>query len=153
MSKSVFGGSLDRPTGKPRLQSGVLAYKTAPNGKVRILLVRTTRSKRWSIPKGKAKSELTLAENAAKEAFEEAGVKGEIAPLSAGMFRAAKRTWYGDAIVEVWVYLLKVTEQLEHWPEEGKRQTKWVSCQEAAQMLNEPFLVSLCHELDRGGSY
>jgi hypothetical protein len=68
------------------------------------------------------------------------------------MFRATKRTWYGDAIVEVWVYLLKVTEQLKHWPEEGRRQTKWVSCQEAAQILNEPFLVSLCHELGRRGS-
>ena len=152
MSKSVFAGSLNRPTRKPTLQSGVLAYKMAPNGKVRILLVRTTRSKRWSIPKGKAKSELTLAENAAKEAFEEAGVKGEIAPLSAGMFRATKWTWYGDAIVEVWVYLLKVTEQLKHWPEQGKRETMWVSCKEAAQVLKEPLLVSLCHEIDRGGS-
>jgi ADP-ribose pyrophosphatase YjhB (NUDIX family) len=152
MSKSVFGGSLERPTRKPKLQSGVLAYKVAPNGKVRILLVRTTRSKRWSIPKGKARSDLTLAANAAKEAFEEAGVKGEIAPSSAGMFRTSKRIWYGDAIIEVWVYFLKVTEQLEHWPEEGKRQTKWVSCQEAAKVLNEPFLVSLCHEIDRAGS-
>ena len=152
MSKSLFGGSLERPTRKPRLQSGVLAYKVAPNGKVRILLVSTKRSKRWSIPKGKARSELSLAANAAKEALEEAGVKGEIASASAGMFRTTKRTWYGDAIIEIWVYFLKVTEQLKHWPEEGERQTKWVSCQEAAQVLNEPLLVSLCQEIDRAGS-
>src|SRR5260221_1130811 len=152
MSKSVFGGSLERPTRKPKLQSGVLAYKVAPNGKVRILLVRTTRSKRWSIPKGKARSDLTLAANAAKEAFEEAGVKGDIAWSAAGMFRTSKRIWYGDAIIEVWVYFLKVTEQLEHWPEEGKRQTKWVSCQEAGEVLKEPLLVSLCHKIERGGS-
>ena len=149
MSKSVFGGSLERPTRKPKLQSGVLAFKVAPNGKVRILLVRTTRSKRWSIPKGKARSDLTLAANAAKEAFEEAGVKGEIAPSSAGMFRTTKRIWYGDAIIEVWVYFLKVTNQLKHWPEQGKRQTRWVSCEEAAQVLKEPLLVSLCHQIDR----
>jgi 8-oxo-dGTP pyrophosphatase MutT (NUDIX family) len=104
MSKSIFGGSLERPSRTPKLQSGVLAYKVAPNGKVRILLVKTTRSKKWSIPKGKARSDLTLAANAAKEAFEEAGVKGEIAPSSAGMFRTSKRIWYGDAIIEVWVY-------------------------------------------------
>ena len=128
MSTSVFGKSLNRPSRKPSLQSGVLAYKLGPNGKVRILLVNTKRSKRWSIPKGKARSELSLAANAAKEAFEEAGVKGEIAPVSAGMFRTTKRTWYGDAIIEIWVYFLKVTEQLKHWPEEGKRQTKRVSC-------------------------
>ncbi len=129
-----------------------MAYKLGPNGKVRILLVNTKRSKRWSIPKGKARSELSLAANAAKEAFEEAGVKGEIAPVSAGMFRTTKRTWYGDAIIEIWVYFLKVTEQLKHWPEEGKRQTKRVSCEEAAQVLKEPLLVSLCHEIDRAGS-
>jgi ADP-ribose pyrophosphatase YjhB (NUDIX family) len=152
MSKSIFGESLSRPSRKPRLQSGVLAYKVDPDGRVRILLVRTSRSKRWSIPKGNARSDLSLEANAAKEAFEEAGVKGEIAPLSAGMFRATKRAWYGDAIVEIWVYLLKVTEQLKYWPEKGKRQTKWVSCLEAAEMLKEPLLVSLCHEIDRGGS-
>jgi len=152
MSKAVFGESLNRPGRKPGLQSGVLAYKLGPNGKVRILLVNTKRSKRWSIPKGKARSELSLAANAAKEAFEEAGVKGEIAPVSAGMFRTTKRTWYGDAIIEIWVYFLKVTEQLKHWPEEGKRQTKRVSCEEAAQVLKEPLLVSLCHEIDRAGS-
>src|SRR5260221_13655279 len=133
MSKSIFGGSLERPSRKPKLQSGVLAYKVAPNGKVRILLVRTTRSKRWSIPKGKARSELTLAANAAKEAFEEAGGKGEIAPESAGMFRSNKRILYGGALIEVWVYFLKVTEHLKHWPEEGKRPTKWGSCQEASE--------------------
>src|SRR5260370_13059512 len=118
MSKSVFGGSLERPTRTPKLQSGVLAYKVAPNGKVRILLVRTTRSKRWSIPKGKAKSELTLAENAAKEAFEEAGVKGEIAPLSAGMFRATKRIWHRDAIVEAYSDLLTLTNPRHHSPQQ-----------------------------------
>jgi ADP-ribose pyrophosphatase YjhB (NUDIX family) len=150
MSKSVFGGLLERPTRKPRLQSGVLAYKARPNGKVRILLVRTSRSKRWSVPKGNARSDLSLRANAANEAYEEAGVKGEIALLSAGMFRTTKRAWYGDAMIEVWVYLLKVTEQLKHWPEEGKRQTKWVSYQEAAQVLKEPLLVSLCREIGRG---
>src|SRR5260221_12382876 len=121
MSKSIFGGSLERPSRKPKLQSGVLAYKVAPNGKVRILLVRTTRSKRWSIPKGKARSDLTLAANAAKEAFEEAGGKGEIAPGFAGMFRTTKRAWDGDAIIENWVYFLKVPNHLKHWPRQGKR--------------------------------
>src|SRR5258706_10549545 len=128
MSKSIFGGSLERPTRKPRLQSGVLAYKVAPNGKVRILLVRTTRSKRWSIPKGKARSDLTLAANAAKEAFEEAGGKGEIAPASAGMFPTPKPAWYGDRIIETSVYFLKVTQPLKPWPRGRKRHTKGALC-------------------------
>jgi hypothetical protein len=72
--------------------------------------------------------------------------------MAAGMFRATKRTWHGDAIIEIWVYLLKVGERLKRWPEKGRRETKWVSCQEAAQVLNEPLLVSLCYEIDRGNS-
>src|SRR5260221_12349802 len=124
MSKSIFGGSLERPSRKPKLQSGVLAYKVAPNGKVRILLVRTTRSKRWSIPKGKARSDLTLAANAAKEAFEEAGGKGEIALVSGGKFPATQRIWDGDAIIRNLGYFLQVTKQRKQWARGRKPQTK-----------------------------
>src|SRR5258708_17578977 len=114
MSTSVFGKSLNRPSRKPSLQSGVLAYKVGQNGEVRILLVRTKRSKKWSIPKGKARSELSLAANAAKEALEEAGGEGEISSASAGMFRTTKRTWYCAAIIEILVYFLNVPEQRNH---------------------------------------
>ena len=149
VSRSVNGKVLARPTREPRLQSGALAYKIGANGKVRVLLVRTRRSKRWGIPKGCAEPNLTLAANAAKEAFEEAGVKGQIEPDSIGMFRTTKRAWYGDAILEIWVYRLRVTEQLDHWPEEAEREIKWVSCREAARILHEPLLVELCRTLRR----
>jgi ADP-ribose pyrophosphatase YjhB (NUDIX family) len=150
MIGSAFGRPPDQPELMPRLQSGALAYKRTPNGEVRILLVTTRRSKRWSIPKGKAAGHRSLAANAAKEAFEEAGVRGEIAPMSAGVYRTTKRTCYGEAVIEIWVYLLKVTEQVKHWPEEGERQMKWVSCAEAARTLSEPLLSSLCQEIEQG---
>jgi ADP-ribose pyrophosphatase YjhB (NUDIX family) len=149
VTRAVHGRTLQRPTREPRLQSGALAYKVGANGKIRILLVRTRRSKRWSIPKGEAEPNLTLAANAAKEAFEEAGVKGDIEPDSIGMFRTTKRAWYGDAILEIWVYRLRVTEQLAHFPEEADRETKWVSCREAARVLHEPLLVELCRTIRR----
>jgi ADP-ribose pyrophosphatase YjhB (NUDIX family) len=151
VTRAVHGRTLERSAREPKLQSGALAYKVADNGKIRVLLVRTRRSKRWSIPKGQAEPELTLAANAAKEAFEEAGVKGEIDPQSLGMFRTTKRAWYGAAVLEIWVYLLRVTEQLEHWPEEDQRETKWVSCREAARVLHEPLLVELCRTIRRKG--
>src|SRR5271165_7023104 len=61
---------------RPLTQSGVLAFRRLENGGVAVLLVKKPRSSNWGIPKGNAVPGLTLSENAAKEAFEEAGVKG-----------------------------------------------------------------------------
>ena len=148
MANRTFYGSGDRPQSEPRVQSGVVPYRVGPRG-VEVLLVRTSRSRRWSIPKGNAEGHLTLAANAAKEAFEEAGVTGEVAAQPSGMYRAAKRAWHGEAIVEVWVYLLAVTGESDDWPEKGRRQAKWMSHRAAAAALREPLLVSLCQELGR----
>jgi 8-oxo-dGTP pyrophosphatase MutT (NUDIX family) len=143
----------DEPPDRERLlQSGVLAYRRAKNGERLILLVRKRRSKEWGIPKGKVEAHLSFGENAAKEAFEEAGVRGSISPNSVGMFRATKRSpsRLNTHVIEVWVYLFEVTERLSRWPEKGKRQIKWVPCDVAAAALREPMLVDLCHRLARG---
>jgi len=132
-----------------RLQSGALPYRVEKNGKIRILLVTNGPGKRWGIPKGTAEPYLTLSENAAKEAFEEAGVLGEISPNSSGMYRANKRVGLVEGIVEVWVYLLKVEQVLDDWPEKSRRQLKWVRPEEAAATLREPLLAKLCLDLKR----
>ncbi|HWK44936.1 MAG TPA: NUDIX hydrolase [Stellaceae bacterium] len=132
-----------------RLQSGALPYRIEKNGKIRILLVTTGPGKRWGIPKGTAEPYLTLSQNAEKEAFEEAGVTGEISPHSAGMYRANKRNGVIDGFVEVWVYLLKVDKVLDDWPEKARRRTKWVGPKEAAATLREPLLAKLCLDLKR----
>jgi 8-oxo-dGTP pyrophosphatase MutT (NUDIX family) len=132
------------------LESGVLAFRRESNGEPLILLISKKRSKKWGIPKGKILPHLGFPENAAKEAFEEAGVIGYISPSSVGMFRAKKRSanpLLEQQIIEVWVYLLQVTETLSDWPEKGKRTTRWVSCEAAAGQLREPVLVNLCHRL------
>jgi 8-oxo-dGTP pyrophosphatase MutT (NUDIX family) len=131
------------------LESGVLAFRREDNGEPLVLLISKRRSKKWGIPKGRTEPHLSLHENAAKEAFEEAGVIGYIAPSSVGMFRAEKATAnaQGKQVIEVWVYLLEVTETLPDWPEKRKRTTRWVSCEVAARQLREPILAHLCHRL------
>src|SRR6185369_16169006 len=93
----------------------------------------------------------SFPENAAKEAFEEAGVVGNISPTSIGMYRAKKRSLNPQIrlVVEVWIYLLEVTEILADWPEKHKREIRWVSCEVAAQHLREPVLAHLCHRIAR----
>jgi len=131
----------------PQLQSGVLAYRRLQNGRIEILLVSKSRSKNWGIPKGKIKAHLSFAQNAAKEAFEEAGIRGCIQERSAGSFRILKRVLDRKVVAEVWVHLLEVTETAKKWPEMSKRLVKWCSCREAALALREPVLVELCNQL------
>jgi 8-oxo-dGTP pyrophosphatase MutT (NUDIX family) len=131
------------------MESGVLAFRRESNGEPLILLISRRRSKKWGIPKGKIQPHLSFPENAAKEAFEEAGVIGYVSSSSVGMFRAKKQSANPllKQIIEVWVYLLEVTETLPDWPEKGKRSMRWVSCEIAAQRLREPVLTHLCHRL------
>jgi 8-oxo-dGTP pyrophosphatase MutT (NUDIX family) len=131
------------------LESGVLAFRREENGEPVVLLISKRRSKKWGIPKGRAEPHLSLHENAAKEAFEEAGVIGHVSSSSVGMFRAKKSNAdpAHKQLIEVWVYLLEVTEALPDWPEREKRTIRWVPCEVAARQLREPVLTHLCHRL------
>jgi ADP-ribose pyrophosphatase YjhB (NUDIX family) len=84
----------------PQIQSGVLAYRRQKKG-FEVLLVKKPLSQNWGIPKGKLAEGLSLAENAAKEAFEEAGVKGRIEREAAGSYRAMKRRGDHQILIEV----------------------------------------------------
>jgi 8-oxo-dGTP pyrophosphatase MutT (NUDIX family) len=136
----------------PLVESGVLAFRREADGEPLVLLISKKRSKKWGIPKGRIPGHLSFPESAAREAFEEAGVVGYVSPSSIGMFRAEKSsaTLPTKQIIEVWVYLLEVTEALTDWPEKGKRATRWVSCEVAARHLREPVLTHLCHRLAQG---
>jgi len=133
-----------------RLQSGALVYRVDRRNRKQVLLVRKRRSKRWGIPKGGAQPHLSLAENAAKEAFEETGIKGEVQPVSIGMYRAIKRAALGKHVLEIWVYLLRATETCADFPESEIRETKWVGCRQAARQIAEPVLADLCLQLADG---
>jgi 8-oxo-dGTP pyrophosphatase MutT (NUDIX family) len=135
--------------GKPILEAAALAWRRRKDGELSILLVSKRRSGKWGIPKGRLDGNLTFGEVAAKEAFEEAGIKGRMSPASIGMFRAKKRTpsRQHSQVIEVWVYLMEVTKCLREWPEKGQREIRWVSCETAAQQLREPMLADICHRL------
>jgi 8-oxo-dGTP pyrophosphatase MutT (NUDIX family) len=133
------------------MEAGALAFRRTKRHETEILLISRRRTHKWGIPKGRLVPHLSFAENAAKEAFEESGVIGRITEHAVGVFRAKKR---GDdsrlpLVIEIWVYLLEVTDVLRKWPKKGKRQTRWVSCETAARHLREPVLAHLCHHLNQ----
>jgi hypothetical protein len=84
------------------------------------------------------------AEVAAQEAFEEAGLLGNIVgkkPL--GNFHYPKRLEHQIIICEVRVYLFRVARQLEAWPEVNQRETKWFDANEAAELVDESGLAAI----------
>jgi 8-oxo-dGTP pyrophosphatase MutT (NUDIX family) len=58
-------------------QSGAVPFRVR-DGTIEVLLITSLTSGRWIIPKGIIEPPLSSAASAAQEAFEEAGVRGEL---------------------------------------------------------------------------
>jgi len=123
-------------------QSGVIPFRQV-DGRLEVLLVTTRRHKGWIIPKGIIEPGLSAAESATREAWEEAGIRGAIGSAPAGEYRYAK--WGGICTVQV--FLFRVDEVLERWPETAIRGRIWVSPQEAAVRVREEELQPLLSRL------
>jgi len=96
-------------------QSGVIpVYK----GKVVVITARGT--KRWIIPKGSIDWELSAQESAAKEALEEAGIKGEVLPDEIGTYTYEKM----GGRYKVRLYYMEVTKLKDKWDEKHFRKRK-----------------------------
>ena len=120
----------------------VAALCWRPHAKdIEILLVTSLNSKRWILPKGWAEPDLTLAESAAREAFEEAGVTGPVEPAAIGSYHYLKQKRDGGGVpCRVDVFALKVARLDDEWPERGQRRMIWMTPQRAAAQVSEPGL-------------
>ena len=100
------------------------------------LLVRT-RSGRWTFPKGGVDGDATYAEAAAREAYEEAGVKGCIEHKPFHWYFHSKREPFRSqrSVVPVQAHLCEV-EQLVS-PKEDHRNPTWFKADKARRRLRE----------------
>jgi predicted phosphate transport protein (TIGR00153 family) len=111
---------------------------------VDVLLVTSRESKRWVIPKGNPEPGLSSHASAAKEAEEEAGVRGAVCPTPLGSYRYRKRRKTGaNLMFDVDVYPLSVSQELTEWKEAGERQRRWFNLSEAAEVVEEGDLADL----------
>jgi hypothetical protein len=89
----------------------------------------------------------SLAEAAAQEAYEEAGVTGTIDPRPLGRFRHIKQmSVTGDLEVDIVVHPLWVDLELDKFPEFGQRKRKWFKAKEAAKHVESPELSDLIRQ-------
>jgi 8-oxo-dGTP pyrophosphatase MutT (NUDIX family) len=103
-------------------------------GDIEFLLVRT-RGGRWTFPKGGSEPGLTHAQAAALEAFEEAGVHGQMEETSfTGYVLRGEKKGDGEGLA-VKAFLCGVSRQVQ--PEESKRKPTWFSPQDATRKLKE----------------
>ena len=134
-------------TGLARQQVAALPYRIGDEGRIEVLLVTSRETGRWIIPKGWPMKNKKPHKAAAQEAVEEAGVKGSIKAKPIGHYMYWKRRTKDFVLCQVSVYLLRVSQQLEFWPEREQRETRWFTPSEAAQQIDEPDLASLVREL------
>jgi 8-oxo-dGTP pyrophosphatase MutT (NUDIX family) len=127
------GEALFREHGK---QVAALCWRARPV--LEVLLITSLNSKRWILPKGWPEPDLTPAESAAHEAFEEAGVIGKLDPHPVGTYHYLKEKKDGSGLpCNVEVFALAVTKQLHEWPEKGARTLAWVPIDQAIKQVGE----------------
>ena len=94
--------------GRPStLQSGAIPYAWAGDEPT-YLLITSRRTGRWIFPKGMVEDDMTPAGSAAKEAWEEAGVRGKVGEEALGIYRTEKVERYSRRMIAVEMYPLKV---------------------------------------------
>ena len=130
-------------------QVGALAVRKTKEGHLEILLVSSRETGRWVIPKGWPSKKLANEMAAAREAKEEAGVTGKISVSSIGAYAYLKTTKCGGRLVEVSVYLLRVSKARKTWPEKSQRARCWFDITTASRKVREPRLKKLIASLPR----
>ncbi|MGD2116809.1 MAG: NUDIX domain-containing protein [Chromatiales bacterium] len=128
-------------------QSAVIPYRIN-NNCLEILIISSSKNKHWVVPKGIADPGHSLQESAAKEAFEEAGIEGQVDAKALGNYSYPK--W--GASCDVTVYPMLVERELtdQQW-QEDHRKRQWVSAKQAIKRLKQaelgPMIQALSNQL------
>lgn len=113
-----------------------------------VLLVTSRGTGRWILPKGWPMAGRSLAEAAAQEAWEEAGVRGTISDTEIGRYHYDKVQDRGFAIpIEVRVFAMQIDELASDYPEAGQRKRRWYDPARAAELVAETGLKELLRAL------
>lgn len=132
-----------------------MPYRFSKSGALEILLVTTRQTKQWIIPKGWPIKGLKPAKSAAREAYEEAGVRGAVKAKAIGIFSYDKRLDEEGVTIpcDVRVFPLLVKRQAKSWPESEQRVARWLEPTVAISLVKEASLRNLISSfVERGSS-
>lgn len=113
-----------------------------------VLLVTSRRSGHWMLPKGWQIDGMDLAASAQIEAFEEAGVLGMISRQPIGSYRYLKLLDNGRSLPsQALVFSLRVTSELDAWPEQRQRSRAWLGLDAAVARVQSPALARMLRQI------
>jgi 8-oxo-dGTP pyrophosphatase MutT (NUDIX family) len=131
------------------VQYGALPWRRAPDG-IQILLITTRNTRRWIVPKGWPDEGRDPHECAAQEAYEEAGVVGDVTGDVIGVFTHKKQLKSGQMVTcRIHVFAMEVTDVCEEWAEKNVREAKWCSVSEALALVGDSGLRRIIAKFSR----
>jgi 8-oxo-dGTP pyrophosphatase MutT (NUDIX family) len=114
------------------VQAGAVPYRVDSAGIIRVCLI-TNREGGWIVPKGKIDPGHSARQAAVIECYEEAGVRGTLhrEPLGAYSYLKPQRPGPGGEFAaprrcKVRLFALRVSQELNKWPERGERTRQWM---------------------------
>lgn len=119
-----------------RYRSNFSSTRTDIRHMIEVLMVTTQGGPGLLFPKGGWETDETVEEAACREAFEEAGVRGELKGcLGTWDFKSKRQQGdcSPDGLCRAYMYALIVTEELDSWPEQHARQRHWFTAAEALE--------------------
>lgn len=109
----------------------------------RLFMVTSRSGRRWVFPKGQIDPGHTPGEAALIEAWEEAGLVGTLDPEPVGSYVYEK---VGSPHY-VLLFLMRVIEVRDVWPERGLRERSLVTVDDAIDRVDEPSLRELLRRI------
>ena len=90
---------------------------------------------------------MSPAESAAKEAWEEAGVRGDIAAAGVGVYHGEKVEGRTRRPITIELYPLEVHDQAKDWPERRRRRRNWATHRQARRLIDNAELIAVLDRL------
>lgn len=128
------------------LQFGALCWRRVA-AKIEVLLI-TSSEGNWILPKGRPIKGTDGAGAAAQEAWEEAGIKGDIGPCLGVAETTVLREDGQSAQRQIEIYGLHATKVAKKFPEADRRIRRWLSLEEAREEITSPGLKAFLCNID-----
>ncbi|GLT40558.1 hypothetical protein SLA2020_146810 [Shorea laevis] len=110
---------------------------------VKVLMINSLSGPGLLFPKGGWEKDETVEEAAAREALEEAGVRGDLKHFL-GHYTFKTKTLQDDispeGLCRAAMFALLVKEELVSWPEQSTRQRSWLTIPEAVERCRHPWM-------------
>ena len=126
-------------------QSSVIPYRFV-DGELQVLLISSSKNKHMVIPKGIIEPGLSAQDSAAKEALEEAGVKGQVALTAIGSYDYQK--WKASTHVEIFPMLVSQELDESSW-QERHRGREWMTINDAVNKIHQPELKPIFEQFQQ----